>query len=294
MRARVSTSLAVLCAVALLAGCGRSVVVSRERGAALPPRPVATRPASVPIPASGDYIVRRGDNLYRVAFNHNLDVRDVAARNGIAPPYTIYPGQRLRLAGSALRSAAAPPPRAPVVSSPSAGAPRVVSSSPAAPLPRPPATSPTPVASRPVPAPPAVTTSSVPTSAPLPPMRDGAWRWPADGQLVGRFVAGDQTRQGLDIAGSAGQPVNAAANGVVVYSGAGLVGYGELIILKHSEEWLSAYGHNRKRLVNEGQTVGAGQQIAEMGRSGASRDMLHFEVRRNGKPVDPMPLLPRR
>jgi lipoprotein NlpD len=87
--------------------------------------------------------------------------------------------------------------------------------------------------------------------------------------------------------------VLAAADGVVVYSGAGLVGYGELIIVKHSDEWLSAYAHNRRRLVGEGAQVKAGQQIAELGRTGTSRDMLHFEVRRNGKPVDPLQVLPR-
>jgi lipoprotein NlpD len=88
--------------------------------------------------------------------------------------------------------------------------------------------------------------------------------------------------------------VRAAAAGTVVYSGAGLVGYGELIIIKHNDEWLSAYGHNRRRLVAEGANISAGQQIAELGRTGTSRDMLHFEIRRNGKPVDPTPLLPRR
>jgi lipoprotein NlpD len=98
----------------------------------------------------------------------------------------------------------------------------------------------------------------------------------------------------VDIAGRAGQDVRAAADGVVVYSGAGLVGYGELIIVKHSEEWLSAYAHNQQRLVSEGTRVSAGQVIARMGRSGAPRDMLHFEIRRNGKPVDPLALLPRR
>lgn len=121
-----------------------------------------------------------------------------------------------------------------------------------------------------------------------------AWRWPTEGQIIGRFASGDQTRQGLDIAGTAGQAVRASADGVVVYSGSGLVGLGELVIVKHSDEWLSAYGHNRRRLVVEGEAVKAGQTIAEMGRTGASRDMLHFEIRRNGKPVDPMPLLPRR
>jgi len=94
--------------------------------------------------------------------------------------------------------------------------------------------------------------------------------------------------------GNAGAPVRAAADGVVVYSGSGLVGYGELVIVKHNEQWLSAYGHNRARLVNEGQVVKAGQQIAEMGHSGAARDMLHFEIRYNGKPVDPLSYLPKR
>jgi lipoprotein NlpD len=120
------------------------------------------------------------------------------------------------------------------------------------------------------------------------------WRWPASGQIVSKYVNGDPTRQGVNIAGSSGQPVFAAAAGEVVYSGAGLIGYGELIIIKHSDTFLSAYGHNRKRLVGEGQRVTSGQQIAEMGRSGAARDMLHFEIRQGGKPVDPLPLLPRR
>jgi lipoprotein NlpD len=111
---------------------------------------------------------------------------------------------------------------------------------------------------------------------------------------VATFAPNDPTRQGINIAGNAGQPVSAAADGVVVYSGSGLIGYGELVIVKHSDEWLSAYGHNRRRLVSEGEAVKAGQQIAEMGRSGASRDMLHFEIRRNGRPVDPQGLLPRR
>lgn len=121
-----------------------------------------------------------------------------------------------------------------------------------------------------------------------------AWRWPADGPLLSRFVPGEPTRQGVDIGGAGGSPVRAAGDGTVVYSGAGLVGYGELVIIKHSESWLSAYGHNRKRLVNEGQNVKAGDQIAEMGRSGAARDMLHFEIRYNGKPVDPLLYLPGR
>jgi lipoprotein NlpD len=138
---------------------------------------------------------------------------------------------------------------------------------------------------------------SVPIPAPAAPVASGSaleWRWPTQGQVIGRYVNGDPTQQGINIGGKAGQPVLAAGDGVVVYSGAGLVGYGELIIIKHSNEWLSAYAHNRRRLVAEGTKVKAGETIAEMGRTGAIRDMLHFEIRRNGKPVDPLQYLPAR
>ena len=118
------------------------------------------------------------------------------------------------------------------------------------------------------------------------------WRWPADGKVVGTYISGDQTKQGLDIAGNAGDPVRAAADGEVVYSGNGLIGYGELIIVKHNANFLSAYGHNSKRLVKEGERVKAGQEIAEMGATSASRDELHFEIRKNGKPVNPLEYLP--
>ena len=112
--------------------------------------------------------------------------------------------------------------------------------------------------------------------------------------MVGNYVGGDPVKQGIDIAGKSGDPVRAAADGTVVYSGNGLIGYGELIIVKHSPAFLSAYGHNRKRLVKEGERVRAGQVIAEMGSSSASRDSLHFEIRKNGKPANPLDYLPRR
>jgi len=200
-------------------------------------------------------VIRRGDTLYALARIHNITPRDLAAWNGLSEPYTIYPGQTLRLypGGSGSR------------------APTTVVTAPR------PGTAPTPA---PAPAPTTAIRSNI------------SWRWPADGAIVGKFVAGEATKQGVDIAGSSGQPVRATAGGVVVYSGAGLVGFGELIIIKHSDQWLSAYGHNRKRLVNEGQSVKAGEQIAEMGRTGAPRDMLHFEIRYNGKPVDPLLYLP--
>jgi lipoprotein NlpD len=136
------------------------------------------------------------------------------------------------------------------------------------------------------------TTSSVSVAAARP--SAAGWIWPTSGKVVVTYSSGDPTRQGIDIVGELGQPVIAARDGEVVYSGAGLIGYGELVIVKHSPELLSAYGHNRTRLVKEGDKVKAGQKIAEMGKSSSNRVLLHFEVRKNGKPVDPMPLLPAR
>jgi lipoprotein NlpD len=118
-----------------------------------------------------------------------------------------------------------------------------------------------------------------------------AWRWPADGTMLKKFSSADAI-PGIEIGGKAGDPVRSAADGVVVYSGNGLVGYGELVIIKHSDSFLSAYGHNRKRLVKEGEKVKAGQTVAEMGSSGATRDELQFQIRRDGNPVDPLQYLP--
>ena len=241
----------VLVALALLlTACGSSRVV-RESGA-------AQAGASTPRPGQ-TLTVKRGDTVYRLAVNNGISPLDLATWNNIAPPYTIYPGQRLRLYPSGGGSTASTPSR------------------------------PASTASRP-----SGTPAATPPPEPAPASSSVSWRWPADGQIVNRFTAGDPTGQGIGIAGSGGEPVRAAGDGVVVYSGSGLVGYGELIIVKHDEEWLSAYGHNRSRLVNEGERVRAGQQIAEMGRSGAARDMLHFEIRHNGRPVDPLSYLPRR
>ncbi|MDH5824392.1 peptidoglycan DD-metalloendopeptidase family protein [Luteimonas sp. RD2P54] len=248
--------LAQACLAAVAAGlvaCGSSRVV-REGGGST--RASTPRPGQVAT-------VKRGDTLYRIAVNNGISALDLATWNSISPPYTIYPGQRLRLYPGSGRRATPPVATRPGASrTPS----RAGGSTPPA------------------------TTPAVPSAA----RSTVTWRWPADGQIVARFAAGDPTRQGIGIAGNGGQPVRAAGDGVVVYSGSGLVGYGELIIVKHDERWLSAYGHNRARLVNEGERVRAGQQIAEMGRSGAARDMLHFEIRHDGKPVDPMAHLPRR
>ncbi len=249
---RIST-MALLAMLALaLAACSSKVVRAPGAGAS---SGSAARPGV-------SVVVKRGDTLYRLAVDNGISPMDLALWNGISAPYTIYPGQRLRLypasgGGSSTRTAS----RAPE------------------PARRPPVR---PTQTPPQPATPAPASSSV------------DWRWPTEGQVIGRFASGDPTRQGVDIAGRNGQAVRAAGDGVVVYSGSGLVGYGELVIVKHDEQWLSAYGHNRSRLVNEGAKVKAGQQIAEMGSTGTARDMLHFEIRYDGKPVDPLQYLPRR
>lgn len=230
-------------------------------GTATVVRPSGTSAAATPkksVPQPGKTVrVQRGDTIYALARIHDITPADLVAWNGISNPSTIYPGQVIRLYPQGSSTARAP---TTVVRAPGGSS-----------------------------------ASSRATVAAAAPVRSSVtWRWPADGAVVGRYVAGDATKQGVDIAGTSGQAVRAAADGVVVYSGAGLVGYGELIIVKHNEQWLSAYGHNRKRLANEGQNVKAGQQIAEMGRTGANRDMLHFEIRYNGKPVDPVQYLPAR
>jgi lipoprotein NlpD len=262
--------------------------------------------------------VVHGDTLYSIAFRNGVDFRDLARWNGIAAPYTIWPGQELRLsqpgAGTAVATtahhghparpaSASPAPAAPVFQTvtptPATGAGVAKAASP---VPATPATTPVPA-----PAQPASTTVPVagepvhaaPPPVPTPAASTGGsrsvggvnWYWPASGAVIKRFRSGDSI-PGIEIAGKAGDPVRAAADGVVVYSGNGLVGYGELVIIKHNDSFLSAYGHNRKRLVTEGQRVKAGQQIAEMGSTGASRDELEFQIRKDGNPVDPMDYLP--
>lgn len=276
--------------LALLAGCAE-------------PRVVAVRRMSGPPPVRGSepvhdrYRVVAGDTLYSIAFRHGLDYRALAWINSIAPPFTIYPGEEIRLSGKPAKAAAvaripaphALPPARPAPSASPAG-PVSAPAAPAAPAaPTAPAGAPAPVA--------ASVAAATPVQSPPAPSRmvDGiAWRWPTDGAILDRYQASDPGRQGIDLGGSSGQPVYAAADGVVVYSGNGLIGYGELIIIKHSDSYLSAYGHNRVRLVKEGERVRAGQEIAEMGSSGAPRVELHFEIRRDGKPVDPLDYLPPR
>ncbi|MEW9570600.1 peptidoglycan DD-metalloendopeptidase family protein [Rhodanobacter sp. Si-c] len=321
MLARMNRLLAPLLLVAallVLSACSTVVVEPATGQGGSHIQPVAAR---TPIPG-GSYEVAKGDTLYSIAFRKGVDFRDLAKWNGVAAPYTIWPGQRLRLspaaggapvshavAATAERAKPAPVPAAPAApvfenvptpastpppsgshvpvatGSAAAAAPAsVAASAPATPL-----STEVPVAGEP--------RMAVPPPAPV--VAGGSsrasggvtWHWPADGQIIKRFTPGDAV-PGIEIAGKAGDPVRAAADGVVVYSGNGLVGYGELVIIKHSDSLLSAYGHNSKRLVKEGQRVSAGQEIAEMGSSGSSRVELGFQIRKDGNPVDPMNYLP--
>ena len=301
----------------LLTACGslrNSVVVEPAAGARTQLANTFPTPVRTPL-AGGSYIVHKGDTLYSIAFRKGVDFRDLARLNSIPAPYTIWPGQRLALTAStstaASQAKAAAPahvagvPAAPVfeavTKAPAAASAATVDShagSASAANPERPAaaanTDVVPVAGVPASAPVVVTAapSPVPAGATRP-VSGVSWRWPVEGQLVSRFNSADAI-PGIEIAGKSGDPVRAAADGVVVYSGNGLVGYGELVIIKHNDSFLSAYGHNRKRLVKEGQRVSAGQQIAEMGSTGATRNELEFQIRKDGNPVDPLSYLPAR
>jgi lipoprotein NlpD len=249
----------------LVGGCAGWSTWEDERVVVVPERAIGP----------DDYLVVRGDTMYSIAFRHQLDFRQLARWNGVGSDYLIYPGQVLRLKP---QPGAAPVPRERIVTGEieSVGMDDV-----AATRPRP------------------VTADSPPPRLPPPPEEPAQtavggyqWAWPTDGSVMRRF--GQEGNRGLDLAGRDGQTIVAAAPGRVVYSGNALKGYGELIIIKHDELYLSAYGYNARRLVKEGDIVTAGQPIAAMGRGPENKPMLHFEIRRSGKPVNPSTLLPSR
>lgn len=212
------------------------------------------------------HIVQLGETLYSIAWQYGQDYHDVARWNGISEPYTIYPQQELRVVKPTHAE-----------TQKNRNVTNVHNSAP------------TPVrAARPTSAPLKIQTDKV-----RPVAHKLVWRWPARGRVVNGFSARDPGQKGIDIEGKNGQPIYAAESGYVVYSGSGLRGYGKLIIIKHNETFLSAYAHNEKLLVTEGQKVKKGEHIADMGKTGTNRVKLHFEIRRNGTPVNPLTYLPR-
>lgn len=283
-----------------------------------PPAPAVDRSGPVakapPAPAGpGYYTVRKGDTLYRIALEHGQDYRDIAAWNNLANPGSIKEGQLLRVQPPNGENAAAVVvtkpvvPASPVESRPLEKAAAV--SPPADGVRREPRVNKEPYSDEayarlgqagemPVkvaetrPEPKAdVRGEPAPTPVSLGP-DDVAWIWPANGKLLAPFS--ENGSRGLDIGGKAGDPVLAAGEGKVVYAGSGLRGYGQLVIVKHNNTFLSAYAHNQKILVKEGQQVAKGQKIAEMGNTDSDTVKLHFEIRRQGKPIDPIAYLPKR
>jgi lipoprotein NlpD len=287
--------LLALCALAaiLSAGCASSThkapVEQRQPAARpAPTSPVAATaataaPAAPALPGAenvgkpGYYTVKPGDTMIRIGLEHGQNWRDIARWNAIENPNLVEVGQVLRVVPPGGDAVAVRPVAAagPVESRPLDGAPAAAASAAAASAP-------------PVPAVPVPAAAAVPRD----PDEDLGWAWPAAGPVVATFD--ENKTKGLVIAGQQGDPVLAAAAGRVVYAGSGLRGYGNLVIVKHNATFLTAYAHNQALLVKEDEVVRRGQKIAEMGSTDADRVQLHFEVRRQGRPIDPSRLLPPR
>ncbi len=247
----------------LLAGCAASLPAPVTNSMGI--RPLHLGPPAYGAAGGGVYVVKAGDTLYGIALDHGLDYKDLARWNGIGPGYMIRVGQRLRLGPKRRRRAS----RRALPQATAQRAARTEASRPPSSVPQAPAPG-----------------TAAATDAAL------GWQWPAQGKIIGGFDAA-QGHKGIDIAGTTGEPVYASAAGYVVSCGDGLHGYGNLVIIKHNNAYLSAYAHNSKLLVAEGQRVAKGQEIAEMGDSGAQHVELHFEIRRFGQPVNPLDYLPK-
>ena len=306
-------------ACASLVGCAgpyRAPVVERTV------RPSAAKPAAPAEQRAETYTVKRGDTLYSIALDNGLDYRELAAWNNITDPAAIKAGLVLRMRPPGPAVAAQPEVGAPVqearvqvqpVTVPGSVEVRSLGADPRAAVEPRAGAEPPRVSGDLKTGPKAMKLpyseenlamllrQSPPTTTPeAPPQQpraeDGqdtvAWMWPASGRVVAGFS--EPTNKGVDILGKIGDPVFASASGRVVYSGVGLRGYGKLVIIKHNQTYLSAYAHNSNLLVKEGQNVVRGQKIAEIGNTDSSQAKLHFEIRRLGKPVDPLKFLPER
>lgn len=288
----------ILLAALVLAGCSspsltRAPVEDRSSVPVARSVDPATLPGAENAGKPGYYTVRPGDTIRKIAVEVNQNWRDIASWNQLPNPDVIEVGQVLRVvppAGFAAPAATAA--ATPVTVAP---APAPVEAPRSTQQPVPVATQTTPGVVAPVPAPPASSPAPVRPVPPPPPSAgadDIKFRWPASGSVITSF---DETKsKGIAIAGKVGEPVLAAADGKVVYAGTGLRGYGNLVIIEHNSTFLTAYAHNQKLLVKEDEMVKRGQKIAEMGSTDADRVKLHFEIRRSGKPVDPLRYLPPR
>jgi lipoprotein NlpD len=282
------------CAFALLiSGCAstKSSAPVVERASAPQKAPATIRKDSDGPPQA--YTVQKGDTLYGIALEHGFDYKEVAEWNGIASPYTIHVGQQLKF-NPAPQAVVVTPLKAVAVTSQAGEAPLLKTQPKVVKQPYAEQTEKVSTAK--------AESQDKPAPVELPAeKKEGAqaeddervdWNWPTAGKVIASFNEASGSGKGLDIGGKSGQSVVAAGPGKVVYSGNGLRGYGKLVIIKHNKTYLSAYAHNHKILVKEGQNVDRGQKIAEMGDSDADQVKLHFEIRRFGKPVDPMKYLP--
>ena len=277
--------------IGLVAGCSTTTRQAPvvERGTP----PAQTRPAPVRVEETpkhderGMYTVRKGDTLLRIAFDFGQNYRDLVDWNKLANPDDIKVGQVLRVSQPGGERSANVQTQ-PVPMPPPATVPRKTE----------PRADKTPYTDGKVATTTTPSATATPATPPAPPAASAAasddarlsWMWPSEGRVVATFD--DGRNKGVDIAGKLGQPVVAAGSGKVMYAGSGIRGYGNLVIVKHSNSLLSAYAHNRKIVVKEGDNVTRGQQIAEMGDSDADTVKLHFEIRQQGKPVDPTRFLP--
>jgi lipoprotein NlpD len=273
-----------LLAIVLLQACsGAGVAPVTNRGEVKEAPATSTQRSSQPSVKSkksktvqnkaGYHIVSEGDTLYSIAWRYNFDYKQVAGWNKIKAPYTIYPGQLIRLKPVLKK-------KGETLKDPAANTKQVVAKKP---LPK---KTPKPVEKK---AKQVVKKTNTKAVLPKGPVK---WHWPTNGKIA--KTNSPTAKKGLNILGRAGQRVKAAAAGEVVYSGGGLLGYGKLIIIKHSETYLSAYAYNSKLLVKEGDIVKAGDSISEMGQDHTGRTLLHFEIRKNGKPTNPAKYLPKK
>ena len=314
--------------VGMLAACSstpnQAPVVERTTNTARPAETAAVAAAPAAVPSGhGYYTVKKGDTLYRIALEVGQSYRDLVAWNNLTNPNDIKVDQVLRVApadrvgsGPVQTAMVAPtqtggievkPLGAPGSTTPAAAAAgsnktgprgdkRAYSDTALAELERPdvatPAAATTTVATAPRAEQPHAADKPAAAAAPAANEDEGvSWMWPAEGRVVGTYEGG---KKGVDIAGKSGQAVMAAGAGKIMYAGSGIRGYGNLVIIKHTNNLLSAYAHNKTILVKEGQSVTKGQKIAEMGNSDSDSVKLHFEIRQQGKPVDPAKYLPPR
>jgi len=254
--------------------------------------PISTRTQPPPTKVV-EYIVAPGDTLYSIAWRYGLDYKGLAKVNRINSTYGIFPGQIIRLEDKpqitsrrkSSVSKARPVPKQ-VVTHPS------VRKAPEDNSLKPPIEEGTkPIRPEKKPSPTVTNVSTLSAKGKI------DWRWPAKGKVITNFYTNKGLKKGIDIDGKKGESVLAASSGKVVYAGGGLRAYGKLVIIKHSETYLSAYAHNHRLRVKEGDIVKSGQRIAEIGSSGVGvkgKPRLHFQIRQNGKPINPLPLLPKR